>query len=165
MMLPKPTQPPTPSETLADDAGITPAQQEVIQQFEPAIRTALQLFGIDYDQLIRLDGQSAYAQAVAADPSLPARVAQSANPVLAALEVAVRYQPYAEFLAKYGQTPDAIKAALWEEFKQGQANPATATPTVPAAPTSNTAFSRSSVIPPLPERTNKTNDLSAFIKR
>ena len=156
--------PTTPTETLADDGPFTPAQQALLDQFEPFARQLLALLGQSYDELIRLDGRSAYAQAINADPGLSQRVAQSPNPVLAALTAALQFKPFADFMNQYGNTPEAIKASLWEEFSRTANQPQTTTPAV-ATPTT-AVFSRTTVLPPVPTRTSKAPaDLSAFIKR
>ena len=63
-----------PVETVADDGSVNAEKQGLIAQTEAVLRPALKLFGVDYDALIRMDGKSAYAQAVAARPGVVQQV-------------------------------------------------------------------------------------------
>src|SRR5690606_11491117 len=66
---------------------------------------------------IAMDGESVYSRAVKANPTLLQDVLGSDRPVVAALRVAMGYKPVAEFIGKYGSSPDAIKAAMRAEFE------------------------------------------------
>lgn len=105
--------------TLGDDAPLPANTRAAIAREETLVRRALKAVGFDYDALIAQEGQegktSAYAQAVAANPAVLKQVLASDSPVVAALEVAVNYKPYAEFAAKYGRDPAAIKEAIRAE--------------------------------------------------
>lgn len=108
-------------ETITDDGRIPADRKAQIVRDEDMVRQVLALFGIDYDSLIRMDGKdgedSVYARAVQANPQLLQDVLGSGNPVIAALKVAVGFKPVAEFTAKYGSSPEAIKAAMRAEFE------------------------------------------------
>lgn len=159
------------TETISDDYDLSPEVQQQIIDTEGLLREALALFGIDYNALVRMDGNSVYAQAVTASPEVARRVAESTNPVLEALKVATFFKPYAEFQNRYGTTPEEIKANLRKEFEAelAQAVPgneaagAAETP-LPEAP----LFSRQGrpAAPGTKTRsTGYTGDLRAFIKR
>lgn len=105
----------TSNETIADDAPELIALRESITQYESVVRKVLALMGVNYDELIRMDNNSPYAQAVNANPMLLTQVAQSKNPVLSALQIAMQFKPYAEFASQYGNTPDAVKKAIRDE--------------------------------------------------
>lgn len=104
-------------ETIADDGGIPADKQAQIARDEGLVRQVLGLFGINYDALIKMDGQSVYSCAVKANPALAQQVGQAENPILEALKVAVQYKPVADFTGKYGTTPEAIKAAVRAEIE------------------------------------------------
>ena len=104
-------------ETISDDTQLPPELTASIQREEKLLRTALALFGIQYDELIRLDGRSSYAKAVEANPAVLEGVMQSESPVLAALQIAVGFQPYADFMTKYGNHPESIREAIRSEFE------------------------------------------------
>ncbi|RYG61712.1 MAG: hypothetical protein EON60_02485 [Alphaproteobacteria bacterium] len=104
-------------ETIADDGVIPADKQTQIASDEALVREVLRLFGADYEALIAMDGESVYSNAVKADPSLLQDVLGSERPVLAALRVAMGYKPVAEFIGKYGSSPDDIKAAMRAEFE------------------------------------------------
>jgi len=157
------------SETISDDYDLSAEVQQKILDTEGLLREALALFGIDYNALVRMDAQSAYAQAIQASPEVARRVAEASNPVLEALKVAVYFQPYAEFQSKYGQTPEEIKANLRKEFEQELASGEVANENKAAAvkveaplfsrtgrPASQGTTARSNAL---------TGDLRAFIKR
>lgn len=103
------------SETVADDGRFSAEKQQMIAASEAVIRPVLKMFGVDYDALIRMDGKSPYAMAVAAKPDVLQGVMGAENPVLAALQVATGYQPYAEFETKYGREPGEIKEKIRAE--------------------------------------------------
>ncbi len=128
--------------TLSDDAPLPADKRAAIARDETLIRTALQTVGIDYDALIATPSQegtpSPYALAVQANPALLQDVLGAPTPALKALEVAVNFKPYAEFSAKYGHEPAAIKAAIRAEVLAE--NPAA--PEAPEAATPTLPFSR-----------------------
>lgn len=103
------------SETISDDAEISEEKRQMIATVERLVRETLAIFGMDYDALIRMDGKSLYARVVSRRPEVLEAVMADANPVLAALKIAVGFQPYAEFVEKYGDEPEAIKKAIREE--------------------------------------------------
>lgn len=102
-------------ETVADDGKISADKQQVIAASEAVVRPVLKMFGVDYDALIRMDGKSPYALAVDSQPDVLQGVLGAENPVLAALQVATGYQPYAEFSARYGKEPAEIKQNIRAE--------------------------------------------------
>jgi hypothetical protein len=121
------------AQTVSDDAAVSADKQASIVQQEELVRRALGMFGISYDSLIAMDGKSSYSQAVAAQPDLAKQVVGADVPVLAALKVAVDYQPYAEFAVKYGSTPEDIKKNLQAEIQQvAPAEAAAPAPDTPA---------------------------------
>ena len=107
-------------QTLADDAPIQAEKGAQIQREEALVRKALALFGVDYDALITPDGNSVYAQAVKANPRVAEAVLAAESPVLAALEIAAKFKPYAEFMEKYGSEPEQIRAAIRAELSGEQ---------------------------------------------
>ncbi|MFZ2620338.1 MAG: hypothetical protein WAX89_05635 [Alphaproteobacteria bacterium] len=120
----------TGQETISDDAALSPEVQARLMADESLVREVLKLFNVDYDALIKMDageGQEAtpYARAVKANPAVLEHVLQSAQPVLAALQVALGFKPYAEFMAKYGDDPQSIRDAIRKEVEaELQATPA-----------------------------------------
>lgn len=104
-------------ETIADDGVIPADRQTQIASDEALVREVLGMMGADYDALIQMDGESVYARAVKANPTLLQDVLGSERPVLAALRVAMGYKPVAEFIGKYGHSPEDIKAAMRAEFE------------------------------------------------
>ncbi len=104
-------------ETIADDGVIPADKQTQIASDEALVREVLGLMGADYDALIMMDGESVYSRAVKASPTLLQDVLGSERPVLAALRVAMGYKPVADFIGKYGSSPDDIKAAMRAEFE------------------------------------------------
>jgi hypothetical protein len=104
-------------ETIADDGVIPADRQTRIAEDEALVRAALGVVGVDYDALIKMDGESVYSQVVRANPDVLQQVLQAERPVLAALQVAMGYKPVAEFVGKYGSTPEDIKAAMRAEFE------------------------------------------------
>ncbi|MDD9911573.1 MAG: hypothetical protein OXR68_04260 [Alphaproteobacteria bacterium] len=113
-------------QTVGDDGTYTVEQQKRIAEDEALIRPVLALFGIPYDDLIQLQADgitSPYEKAIQANPALLQQVLQSERPVLAALQVAVGFKPYAEFMDKYGADPQSIRTAIREEMKQELAAP------------------------------------------
>lgn len=114
--------------TVSNDGPLPADKKTQVERDEALVRPVLALFGLDYAALITAEEgpngeKSPYAQAVAANPRLLQEVLAADNPVLAALQVAVSFKPYADFTQKYGTTPEAIKAAIVQEA-QGQAKPA-----------------------------------------
>lgn len=105
--------------TLGDDAPLPADKRAAIAQEETLVRGALKAVGVDYDALIATPGQegqlSPYALAVQANPGLLQDVLAAPSPTLKALEVALSFKPRAEFAAKYGDEPEAIKAAVRAE--------------------------------------------------
>lgn len=132
--------------TLTDDAPLPADKRAAIAKEEALVRGALQVVGIDYDALIAQEGQegkgSAYAQAVAANPSVLKQVMEAESPVLAALNVAMGYKPYAEFTAKYGADPAAIKAAIKAEALAEAQAEGSLEGTPPATKSTELPFSR-----------------------
>ena len=104
-------------ETIADDGVIPADKQTQIACDEALVRDVLGLVGVDYDALIKMDGQSVYAKAVEANPDILKNVLGADKPVLAALKVAMGFKPVAEFVGKYGSSPADIKAAMRAEFE------------------------------------------------
>lgn len=102
-------------ETISDDFDLDENTRLNIEQTEDVVRDVLQLFGMNYDDLIRMDDTSIYAQAVRENPAVLQYVKASTNPVLEALKIAVNFKPYAEFMNNYGRDPEAIKKAIREE--------------------------------------------------
>lgn len=115
--------------TVSNDGPLPADKKTQVERDEALVRAVLALFNIDYAALITSETgpngeQSPYAQAVASNPRLLKDVLAADNPVLAALQVAVGFKPYADFTQKYGSTPEAIKAAITQEAmgtaKQGE---------------------------------------------
>ena len=104
-------------ETIADDGVIPADRQTRIAEDEALVRGALALVGADYDALIKMDGESVYSKAVKADPAILKQVLEAERPVLAALQMAMGYKPVAEFVGKYGSSPEEIRAAMRAEFE------------------------------------------------
>lgn len=105
-------------QTVSDDFKVTGSKEKTITHYEDIIRKALSLFDISYDELIRMDGKSAYCQAIGFYPHLLDEVKKSECPPLIALQIAKSMQPYIEFTQKYGSTLDEIKQNLKEEIKK-----------------------------------------------
>ena len=95
-------------ETISDDFDMEPALMEKIKASENEMRDLLKSMGQDYDALIKMDGKSVYARAVAANPAILDFVKSSANPVLEAVKIAMGFKPYADFMEKYGSEPSEI---------------------------------------------------------
>ena len=108
-------------ETIADDGSIPADRKDQIQaqiaSDEALVREVLGMVGADYDALIAMDGASVYSKAVKANPGLLKDVLESERPVLAALKVAMSFKPVADFVGKYGSSPEDIKAAMRAEFE------------------------------------------------
>ena len=109
-------------ETIADDGGIpadkrNPENLRRIAEDEALVRGALALVGVDYDAMIAMDNASVYSKAVQANPEIVSQVMAAERPVLAALQVAMGFKPVAEFVGKYGSSPDEIRAAMRAEFE------------------------------------------------
>lgn len=105
-------------QTVSDDFNADKAKESLILEQEHIIRNVLALFDINYDDLIRMDGKSAYCQAVQFYPHLINEVKQSPYPALTALQIAKNMQPYLNFTSKYGKSLDEIKENLKKEIKQ-----------------------------------------------
>ena len=110
-----------PSETVSDDFELDTAKKESILRDEFLVRQVLALFNIDYNSLICMkdaDGNpSVYARAVKGKPQLLEQVKKAKYPVLAALNIAVKFKPYADFMGKYGEKPDEIYKAIKAELE------------------------------------------------
>ena len=104
-------------ETISDDFDVTPEELLKIEESEKDMRELLKTMGLDYDALIRMDGKSVYARAVSANPGVLEYVKSSKNPVLEAVKIAVGFKPYAEFMDKYGNEPEAIIKNIRSEFE------------------------------------------------
>ncbi len=119
--------------TLGDDATLPADKRAAIAHEETLVRGALKAVGIDYDALISTQAQegkpSPYALAVQANPRVLEEVLSAPSPALKALEVALGFKPYAEFVGKYGTEPEAIKAAILAEAKAGREPPEAIAPT------------------------------------
>lgn len=102
-------------ETVADDGPVAAGARDAIARDEALVREVLAMVGVDYDALIAMDGQSPYAQAVAAKPTLVQDILTDERPVLAALKAAFAFKPVAEFTGKYGHGPDEIRANIRKE--------------------------------------------------
>lgn len=113
-------------ETIADDAVIPKEKAARVADVENIVRETLAIFGMDYDSMIRMDDKSLYARVVRRRPEVLSAVMQDENPVLAALKIAVGFQPYADFIEKYGEEPEVIVKAIREEvmteMKQARAS-------------------------------------------
>ena len=105
-------------QTVADDFKASDEIEVKIKSQEEIIRQVLTLFNISYDDLIRLDGKSAYCKAVNFYPHLIDEVKKAECPPLKALQIAAAMKPYLEFTSKYGSSLDEIKAKLKDEVKQ-----------------------------------------------
>lgn len=118
--------------TLSDDAPLPADKRAAIAREEMLVRGALKAVGVDYESLISTEAQegkaSPYALAVQANPKVLEDVLKAEFPTLKALEVAIGFKPYAEFVGKYGAEPAAIKAAILAEAKQTQEPPEAAAP-------------------------------------
>ncbi len=151
--------------TLGDDAPLPANRRAAIAREEAVVRQALKAVGYDYDALIAQEAQegktSAYAQAVAANPAVLKQVLAADSPVVAALEVAMSYQPYAEFNAKYGREPEAIRQAIRAEVMAEM-------PNEPETPKPNKAlpFSRMGrALPASGSAGSRNTDLAAVFKK
>jgi hypothetical protein len=120
-------QSPVPDQTVADDKAVSDEVMRGVLADEALVRPVLELVGVDYDALVAMDGISPYSQAVGANEALLEQVMQAERPVLAALNVALGFKPYAEFVAKYGADPAGIKDKLRQEILAEQAAPAATT--------------------------------------
>jgi hypothetical protein len=119
-------------ETLTDDGPLSATRRGEIARDEAVVRQALALVKVDYDALIATEGDTPYAQAVRANPRVADEVLKAEQPVLAALKIALDYQPYAEFQAKYGREPSEIKERIAAELQPAAA--AERQPKKPVAP-------------------------------
>jgi hypothetical protein len=110
--------------TLGDDAPLPADKRAAITREETLVRGALKAVGVDYESLISTEAQegkaSPYALAVQANPRVLKEVLNAEFPTLKALEVAIGFKPYAEFVGKYGAEPATIKAAILAEAKATQ---------------------------------------------
>lgn len=105
-------------QTVSDDFDANKAKEQQIYLYEEIIRRALSMFDVSYDDLIRMDGKSAYCQAVQIYPHLLEEVRNADCPPLYALAISKSMQPYLEFTAKYGTSIEQIKQNLKEELKK-----------------------------------------------
>lgn len=107
--------------TIANDGVLPPEVQTAIEHDEQLVRNVLGMLGLSYDRLISLepvDGKvSPYARAVQANPAVLEHVLQSERPVLAALQTAMTFEPFAEFVDRYGEDPQSIREAIRQEMK------------------------------------------------
>lgn len=126
------------TQSVANDGPLSAAKMQAVVADEALVRPVLALLGVDYDALVAMDGKSAYSQAVGANPALLEQVLGADRPVLAALQVAFRFKPYADFAATYGSDPAQIKDKLRQEvlaeMAQTPAQPAAARGAVFSAP-------------------------------
>lgn len=102
-------------QTLGDDGPVAADTRAAIARDEALVREVLRMVGVDYDALIAMDGNSPYSLAVEANPALIQDILTDEKPVLAGLKVALGFKPQAEFSAKYGKTPEDIKANIRAE--------------------------------------------------
>ena len=102
-------------QTVSDDFEVEEQDKQQILYFEQIIRKTLELFDINYDEMIRMDGKSAYYKAVSFYPHLLDEVKKSTCPPLTALNIAKKMQPYIEFTEKYGSSIEDIKQSLKQE--------------------------------------------------
>lgn len=102
-------------QTVSDDFNVEEQAKQQILYYEQIIRKTLELFDINYDDMIRMDGKSAYNKAIDFYPHLLNEVKNSTCPPLTALHIAKRMQPYIEFTTKYGSSIDDIKQSLKNE--------------------------------------------------
>jgi hypothetical protein len=111
----------TVDDTIANDGTLSQEVQQAIEQDEQLVRNVLAMLGLNYDTLISLepvDGKmSPYARAVQANPAVLQQVLENERPVLAALQVAMTFEPFAEFVDKYGEDPQSIREAIRQEMK------------------------------------------------
>ena len=105
-------------QTVSDDFKVETEKQQQILHYEEIIRTTLAMFNLSYDDLIRMDGKSAYCKAVEFYPHLIDEVKKSNCPPLTALHIAKSMQPYIEFTQKYGSSLEEIKQSLKTEINQ-----------------------------------------------
>lgn len=102
-------------QTVSDDFNVEEKAKQQILHYEEIIRKTLELFDINYDEMIRMDGKSAYNKAVQFYPHLLDEVKKSTCPPLTALNIAKKMQPYMEFTKKYGSSIEDIKQSLKNE--------------------------------------------------
>ena len=107
-------------ETISDDFDLDDSALHKIREQEELVRELLTMFNVNYDELVRMDGKSVYSQAVVSNPQVLEVVKTSPNPVLEAVKIAFNYKPYAEFISKYGNDPEAIKKAIRAEVESEQ---------------------------------------------
>lgn len=132
--------------TVSDDGEVPADVKLAITRDETVVRAALKKVGVDYDALIATEGNTPYALALRANPALARDILAAENPVLAALDVAVAYKPYAEFGARYGTEPEAIKAAILAEHQNTRRADAEPAPKAALGP----LFSRAAAGPAAP---------------
>ncbi|HAG52915.1 MAG TPA: hypothetical protein DCL21_03920 [Alphaproteobacteria bacterium] len=108
-------------QTVSDDFDVEEVKQQQILHYEDIIRKSLALFDLNYDDLIRMDGKSAYCKAVQLYPHLLDEVKKSECPPLTALHIAKSMQPYLEFTSKYGSSFEEIKQSLKDEINNESA--------------------------------------------
>ncbi|MCP4355515.1 MAG: hypothetical protein GY793_07770 [Proteobacteria bacterium] len=112
------TQPIEKNQTVSDDFEVEDPKEKEILHYEDVIRRTLALFDISYDDLIRMDGKSAYNKAIDLYPHLINEVQNAVCPPLVALHIANSMKPYMEFTSKYGTSFEDIKESLKEEIKK-----------------------------------------------
>ena len=108
----------------------------MIASVEASVRAALALFDIDYDSYINYDPTAPYGIALSSNPALVEQITQADMPVVAALEVAIAYQPHAEFVQKYGRNPEEVRAAIRKELEEEMAQKKATQPEHPKKPDS-----------------------------
>lgn len=160
-------QPNPASETLADDLPMTAAKAQAITRDEALVRQVFELLGQDYDALIRMEPvadkaagtttYSPYAKAIQANPALLQEVLAAESPVLAALQIAMQFAPYADFTAQYGNDPQSIKAAMRKELQAEMQTKMTGT-TEP----SQAADGNYPVVTPFSKTSRKSSKQSGF---
>ena len=109
-------------QTVSDDFDVNKVKEQQILHYEDIIRKTLSLFDIKYDELIKMDGKSAYNKAVQLYPHLLDEVKKSDCPPLTALHIAKSMQPYLEFTQKYGSSVEQIKQSLKDELNNEMQN-------------------------------------------
>lgn len=105
-------------QTVSDDFDVNKAKEQQILHYEDIIRKTLAMFNLSYDDLIRMDGKSAYCKAVEFYPHLIDEVKNSNCPPLTALHIAKSMQPYLDFTNKYGSSLEEIKQSLKDEINK-----------------------------------------------
>ena len=154
-------------ETLSDDGPISQVKADEIKRDEAIVRTVFELLGQDYDALIRMDPvvdeqngtttYSPYAKAIQANPGLVQEILAAESPVLAAVQIAMNFAPYAEFMAQYGEDPQSIKENMRKELSR-EMNEKMNKTTAPA----HAAVDDAPVVTPFSRTSRKANKKIAF---